>query len=306
MLKREWRLGRPSQSCRQFRYKPDWVTCRQCCCWWRVHMDTCTWLWEHSVLHAVWDKQGHCLHFHTDCWDGGVPFLALLVSEVGDCCVFSWRQSRLRQRQCLLLQFKLADMAVALESARLLTWRAAMLKDNGKPFTKVFLALHLSSSDSSGLEAWGKQMVWCMAAFTPAQPSAVGGPISADTAHCCLPSAPSLELGLAFIQGKMGWLLRAGASDLACLFCTVGLQTVRLLLQLGLSFFCDSYILSDVFLPKGSGYGQAGCIRSCNKHRSSGNYHSWQLSATQHAERQFVFHLLHTTSQVPTWRGEDI
>lgn len=35
------------------------------------------------------------------------------------------------------LQFKLADMAVALESARLLTWRAAMLKDNKKPFSKV-------------------------------------------------------------------------------------------------------------------------------------------------------------------------
>lgn len=35
------------------------------------------------------------------------------------------------------LQFKLADMALALESARLLTWHAAMLKDNKKPFTKV-------------------------------------------------------------------------------------------------------------------------------------------------------------------------
>lgn len=35
------------------------------------------------------------------------------------------------------MQFKLADMALALESARLLTWRAAMLKDNKKPFTKV-------------------------------------------------------------------------------------------------------------------------------------------------------------------------
>lgn len=37
------------------------------------------------------------------------------------------------------LQFKLADMALALESARLLTWRAAMLKDNKKPFTKVYM-----------------------------------------------------------------------------------------------------------------------------------------------------------------------
>lgn len=38
------------------------------------------------------------------------------------------------------MQFKLADMALALESARLLTWRAAMLKDNKKPFTKVPVA----------------------------------------------------------------------------------------------------------------------------------------------------------------------
>lgn len=55
-----------------------------------------------------------------------------------------------RQCLCLSLQFKLADMAVALEGARLLTWRAAMLKDNGKPFTKVFAALPLSSSHSTG------------------------------------------------------------------------------------------------------------------------------------------------------------
>ena len=36
-----------------------------------------------------------------------------------------------------MLQFKLADMALALESARLLTWRAAVLKDNKRPFIKV-------------------------------------------------------------------------------------------------------------------------------------------------------------------------
>lgn len=36
-----------------------------------------------------------------------------------------------------LVQFKLANMAVALESARLLTWKAALLRDSKKPFTKV-------------------------------------------------------------------------------------------------------------------------------------------------------------------------
>lgn len=40
-----------------------------------------------------------------------------------------------------LLQFKLADMALALESARLLTWRAAVLKDNKRPFIKVPVGL---------------------------------------------------------------------------------------------------------------------------------------------------------------------
>jgi len=32
---------------------------------------------------------------------------------------------------------KLADMELRLESARLLTWKAAMIKDAGKPYTKV-------------------------------------------------------------------------------------------------------------------------------------------------------------------------
>lgn len=48
-----------------------------------------------------------------------------------------WEGERRLMGGAGLLQFKLADMALALESARLLTWRAAMLKDNKKPFTKV-------------------------------------------------------------------------------------------------------------------------------------------------------------------------
>ena len=38
---------------------------------------------------------------------------------------------------CHTLQMKLADMELKLESARLLTWKAAMLKDAGENFTKV-------------------------------------------------------------------------------------------------------------------------------------------------------------------------
>lgn len=36
------------------------------------------------------------------------------------------------------IQQKLADMALKLESSRLLTWRAAYLKDIGKSYTKVY------------------------------------------------------------------------------------------------------------------------------------------------------------------------
>lgn len=43
-------------------------------------------------------------------------------------------------------------MALALESARLLTWRAAMLKDNKKPFTKVPVG--------KGLLRCGREL-WC-------------------------------------------------------------------------------------------------------------------------------------------------
>ena len=37
----------------------------------------------------------------------------------------------------MLLQNKIADMALQLESARLLTWRAAALQDEGRTFIKV-------------------------------------------------------------------------------------------------------------------------------------------------------------------------
>uniref|UniRef100_A0A8C7IEA3 Short-chain specific acyl-CoA dehydrogenase, mitochondrial n=1 Tax=Oncorhynchus kisutch TaxID=8019 RepID=A0A8C7IEA3_ONCKI len=47
------------------------------------------------------------------------------------------------------VQFKLADMAVAVESARLLTWKAAMLKDAKKPFTKEAAMAKLAASEAA-------------------------------------------------------------------------------------------------------------------------------------------------------------
>ncbi|XP_057663652.1 short-chain specific acyl-CoA dehydrogenase, mitochondrial [Diorhabda carinulata] len=48
-----------------------------------------------------------------------------------------------------MIQNKLADMALRLESARLLTWRAAWLKDNHKPYTKEAAMAKLAASEAA-------------------------------------------------------------------------------------------------------------------------------------------------------------
>lgn len=47
------------------------------------------------------------------------------------------------------IQQKLADMALRLESARLLTWRAAWLKDQHKPYTKEAAMAKLAASEAA-------------------------------------------------------------------------------------------------------------------------------------------------------------
>ena len=47
------------------------------------------------------------------------------------------------------IQFKIADMATRLESARLLTWRAAVLKDQGVRFTKEAAMAKLAASETA-------------------------------------------------------------------------------------------------------------------------------------------------------------
>ncbi|KAK7490645.1 hypothetical protein BaRGS_00018062, partial [Batillaria attramentaria] len=51
------------------------------------------------------------------------------------------------------IQSKLADMELRLESARLLTWKAAMLKDAGKPFTKEAAMAKLAASETATFNA---------------------------------------------------------------------------------------------------------------------------------------------------------
>lgn len=47
------------------------------------------------------------------------------------------------------IQTKLADMALQIESARLLTWKAAMLKDSGKSYTKEAAMAKLAASEAA-------------------------------------------------------------------------------------------------------------------------------------------------------------
>uniref|UniRef100_A0A3Q1HJN2 Short-chain specific acyl-CoA dehydrogenase, mitochondrial n=2 Tax=Anabas testudineus TaxID=64144 RepID=A0A3Q1HJN2_ANATE len=47
------------------------------------------------------------------------------------------------------IQFKLADMALAIESARLLTWKASLLRDSKKPFSKEAAMGKLAASEAA-------------------------------------------------------------------------------------------------------------------------------------------------------------
>ncbi|KAF5929223.1 hypothetical protein HPG69_019244 [Diceros bicornis minor] len=75
----------------------------------------------------------------------GIASQALGIAQAALDCAVNYAESRRAFGAPLTklqgIQFKLADMALALESARLLTWRAAMLKDNKKPFIKAIQIL---------------------------------------------------------------------------------------------------------------------------------------------------------------------
>ena len=47
------------------------------------------------------------------------------------------------------IQFKIADMATRIESSRLLTWRAAVLKDQGVRYTKEAAMAKLAASETA-------------------------------------------------------------------------------------------------------------------------------------------------------------
>ncbi|XP_034048965.1 short-chain specific acyl-CoA dehydrogenase, mitochondrial isoform X1 [Thalassophryne amazonica] len=83
----------------------------------------------------------------------GIAAQALGIAQASLDCAADYAQKRnafgapISKLQAI--QFKLADMAVAIESARLLTWKAALLRDLKKPFTKEAAMAKLAASEAA-------------------------------------------------------------------------------------------------------------------------------------------------------------
>ncbi|KAL7376301.1 hypothetical protein ABVT39_005077 [Epinephelus coioides] len=58
--------------------------------------------------------------------------------------------------------FKLADMALAIESARLLTWKASLLRDSKKPFTKEAAMAKLAASEAATFISHQQSSALCL------------------------------------------------------------------------------------------------------------------------------------------------
>uniref|UniRef100_G3SLT3 Short-chain specific acyl-CoA dehydrogenase, mitochondrial n=1 Tax=Loxodonta africana TaxID=9785 RepID=G3SLT3_LOXAF len=83
----------------------------------------------------------------------GIASQALGIAQAALDCAVTYAENRkafgMPLTKLQVIQFKLADMALALESARLLTWRAAMLKDDKKPFVKEAAMAKLAASEAA-------------------------------------------------------------------------------------------------------------------------------------------------------------
>ncbi|XP_011693800.1 PREDICTED: short-chain specific acyl-CoA dehydrogenase, mitochondrial [Wasmannia auropunctata] len=83
----------------------------------------------------------------------GIAGQALGIAQASLDCAMDYATKRQAFGQSIIklqtIQQKIADMALRLESARLLTWRAAQLKDNGKPYTKEAAMAKLSASETA-------------------------------------------------------------------------------------------------------------------------------------------------------------
>jgi butyryl-CoA dehydrogenase len=88
-----------------------------------------------------------------DCGRIGIAAQALGIAQAAlDCALeYSKRREAFGNPICNLqaIQFKLADMETRLESARLLTHKAAMLRDSGKSYTKEAAMGKLAASEAA-------------------------------------------------------------------------------------------------------------------------------------------------------------
>ncbi|XP_044737716.1 short-chain specific acyl-CoA dehydrogenase, mitochondrial [Chrysoperla carnea] len=83
----------------------------------------------------------------------GIASQALGIAQASLDCGIEYSSKRLAFGKPIMklqaIQHKLADMALRLDSARLLTWRAAWLKDNKLPFTKEAAMAKLAASEAA-------------------------------------------------------------------------------------------------------------------------------------------------------------
>ncbi|XP_008547611.1 short-chain specific acyl-CoA dehydrogenase, mitochondrial [Microplitis demolitor] len=83
----------------------------------------------------------------------GIASQALGIAQASLDCAVEYASKRMAFGNPIVklqaIQQKIADMALRLESARLLTWRAAHLKDTNKPFTKEAAMAKLAASEAA-------------------------------------------------------------------------------------------------------------------------------------------------------------
>lgn len=83
----------------------------------------------------------------------GIAGQALGIAQASFDCAIEYAGKRIAFNAPILklqmIQHKLADMEVHIESARLLTYKAAALKDEGKPYTKHAAMAKLSASEAA-------------------------------------------------------------------------------------------------------------------------------------------------------------
>ena len=101
-------------------------------------------------------QKGEGLHYALRTLDGGRIGIAAMATGIAQACLeASLRYARERVQfgkplaSFQAIQFKLADMATNVELARLATYRAAWLKDAGRPFTREASIAKLFASEAA-------------------------------------------------------------------------------------------------------------------------------------------------------------